>query len=140
MFTGTDDIYKVGQIDAWKNESDLAEFYPGACDELTGSAGEFFPQDRDKTTLRWKKKKRKEFIYFTQFSFSYFTPDLCRPIFFTYQEEAKVRGIHGYKYNLAEGFVANATYNASNECYNPYPDIGNNNESEFIDNKGCPKK
>jgi len=105
MFTGTDDIYKVGQIDAWKNQTDLSDYYPGECEELTGSAGEFFPQDRDKTTL------------------SYFTPDLCRPIFFTFQEKAKVRGIHGYKYNLAEGFVANSTYNATNECYNPHPDL-----------------
>ena len=56
-------------------------------------------------------------------SFSYFTPDLCRPIFFTYKEESKVEGIHGYKYVLDEGFVGNATYNTSNSCYNPHPDI-----------------
>ena len=52
MYTGTDDIYKVGQISKWKNESDLSYYYPDACAELTGSAGEFFPQDRDKTSIR----------------------------------------------------------------------------------------
>ena len=54
---------------------------------------------------------------------SYFTPDLCRPIFFKYKEEATVDGIHGWKYWLDEGFVANSTYNASNACYNPEPDL-----------------
>ena len=52
MFTGIDDINKVGQIDAWKDKSDLSEFYPGACAELTGSTGEFFPPDRETPTLR----------------------------------------------------------------------------------------
>ena len=106
MYTGTDDIYKVGQISTWHNSSDLSQYYPDECAELSGSAGEFFPQDRDKTSL------------------TYFTPDLCRPIFFTYQEEDKVEGIHGYKYVLADGFVANSTFNSSNSCYNPHPDIG----------------
>ena len=55
MYTGTDDIYKVGQISKWKNESDLSYYYPGACAELTGSAGEFFPQDRDKTIFEPQK-------------------------------------------------------------------------------------
>ena len=46
-------------------------------------------------------------------------------MFFKFHEEASVSGIDGYKYTLAEGFMANATYNASNECYNPHPDLGN---------------
>ena len=54
---------------------------------------------------------------------SYFTPDLCRPIFFTFEQESKVEGIHGYKYVLDEGFVGNATFNSSNSCYNPHPDL-----------------
>ena len=40
---------------------------------MSGSAGEFFPMDRDKTSL------------------SYFTPDLCRPIHFNFKEETEVR-------------------------------------------------
>ena len=44
MATGTDDIYRVGQLVAWQEEEDLGRYYPAPCDEITGSAGEFFPQ------------------------------------------------------------------------------------------------
>ena len=54
MYTGTEDIYRVGQISQWRNSANLSHFYPPGCDQLTGSAGEFFPQDRDKTTIRWQ--------------------------------------------------------------------------------------
>ena len=105
MHTGVDDIYKVGQISKWKNMSDLSQFYPEGCGQLTGSAGEFFPQDRDKTSL------------------SYFTPDLCRPIHFNFKEESEVMGISGYKYVLDEGFIGNSSTNSSNWCYNPHLDF-----------------
>ena len=105
MYTGKDDIYKVGQIQAWKDSSDLSDLYPSPCDGLYGSAGEFFPQNRDKTSI------------------SYFTADLCRPIFFNFKEETKVSGIHGYKYWLDNMFMGNASTNASNSCYNPEPDF-----------------
>jgi len=107
MWTGHDDIYKVGQVTEWNDLTNLTDFFPGndGCEKLSGSAGEFFPQDRDKTSL------------------SYFTPDLCRPIHFNFKEETKVSGIHGYKYWLDDMFIGNATYNSSNSCYNPYPDL-----------------
>jgi len=105
MHTGKDDIYKVGQISAWQGSPDMSEFYPEPCHGLYGSAGEFFPQDRDKTDI------------------SYFTPDLCRPISFKFKEKTKVSGISGYKYWLDEGFVANSTFNETNWCYNDEPDI-----------------
>ena len=105
MFTGKDDIYKVGQISSWQGSSNMSKFYPEPCDGLYGSAGEFFPQDRDKTYI------------------SYFTPDLCRPISFKFKEKTKVSGISGYKYWLEEGFMANSTYNQTNWCYNSEPDL-----------------
>ena len=46
MFTGKDDIYKVGQISSWQGSSNMSKFYPEPCDGLYGSAGEFFPQDQ----------------------------------------------------------------------------------------------
>lgn len=104
MWTGKDDIQKVGQITKWKNASDLSEFFPSPCSTLTGSAGEFFPPNRDKTSI------------------SYFSPDLCRTIFFNYKEKVNVEGVHGYKYILDWGLVGNATRNNSNSCYNPHPD------------------
>ena len=53
MYTGQDDIYKVGQISKWQGSADMTDFYPSPCDGLYGSAGEFFPQDRDKSSLRF---------------------------------------------------------------------------------------
>ena len=38
-------------------------------------------------------------------SVSYFTPDLCRTIFFNFQDETDVNGISGYKYVLDSGFI-----------------------------------
>jgi len=105
MFTGEDDIYKVGQISRWNEEGSLGNLYPRPCDRLEGSAGEFFPQDQDKTSI------------------SYFTPDLCRPIHFNFKEETEVMGVGGYKYMLDEGFVANSTFNETNACYNPELDL-----------------
>jgi len=105
MFTGEDDIYKVGQISRWNGQEDLGDLYPAPCHRLEGSAGEFFPQDRDKTSI------------------SYFTPDLCRPIHFNFLEETEVSGISGYKYVLDGGLMSNATHNATNSCYNPHPDL-----------------
>ena len=53
MFSGLDDIYKVGQISEWQGKSNLSDFYPEGCQDLVGSAGEFFPQDRDRSSLRF---------------------------------------------------------------------------------------
>ena len=52
MFSGLGDIYNVGQISEWQGKSNLSDFYSEGCQDLVGSAGEFFPQDRDKTSLR----------------------------------------------------------------------------------------
>merc|ERR1712215_50889 len=64
-----------------------------------------FPQDQKKTSL------------------SYFTADLCRPIWFNFKEESTVSGVHGYKYILDSGLMGNATENKTNSCYNPNPDL-----------------
>ena len=52
MYSGLGDIYKVGQISEWQGKSNLSDFYSEGCQDLVGSAGEFFPQDRDKSSLR----------------------------------------------------------------------------------------
>ena len=106
MFTGKDDFEKASQISGWKGFSDLSRFYPAPCDGLYGSAdGELFPPNRDKTSI------------------SYFSPDICRPIFFNFKEETEISGINGYKYWLDGMFFGNASINATNSCYNPYPDL-----------------
>jgi hypothetical protein len=42
-------------------------------------------------------------------SISYFTPDLCRPIFFNFKEEVVVEGVDGYKYWLDHNFIGKHT-------------------------------
>merc|ERR1711892_1121120 len=60
---------------------------------------------------------------FNKTSLSYFTPDLCRPIHFNFAEETEFMGVHGYRYILDQGLMGNSSYNASNWCYNPQPDL-----------------
>ena len=51
--------------------------------------------------------KRHFFSYRDKSSISYFTPDLCRTIFFNFKEVTEVEGIRGYKYWLDTGFLGN---------------------------------
>ena len=63
MYTGMETLDNIGQIYAWKNSTTIdPSIYPFHCGELTGSAGEFFPPNRDKTFV------------------DYFVPDLCRHV------------------------------------------------------------
>ncbi len=67
MWTGNDAIQDVGQIYKWKGEETVPrEIYTDECAEMTGSAGDFFPPERDETYV------------------DYFTADLCRllPIYY----------------------------------------------------------
>ena len=60
MYTGTDRFEDVGQIYSWNNATDVNNTYPFQCNQMTGSAGEFFPPNRKKTYA------------------DFFTPDVCR--------------------------------------------------------------
>lgn len=60
MYTGTDVFEDVGQIAAWNFNSTVNETYPFECNAVTGSAGEFFSPNREKTFA------------------DFFTPDVCR--------------------------------------------------------------
>ena len=80
---------------------------------------------RTETNHLWGSRIFLKLIW-QDFAFSYFTPDLCRPIFFNFKEETTVEGIHGFKYALDEGFWGNSSTNSSNWCYNPEPDMSKN--------------
>jgi len=114
MFTGEDDIGKVGQISLWNGRDNVGHLFPAPCDRLEGSAGEFFPMNQSPTSI------------------SYFTTDLCRPIHFNFKEETEVSGIPAYKYHLDRGLIGNSTYNASNACYNPHPDLMVDLPSDYL--------
>ena len=118
MKTILTEAYQVGQITEWNQRGDVSHLYPAPCDRLEGSAGEFFPQDQ----VRHPQESFHHFLFQEKTSISYFTPDLCRPIHFNFKEETEVSGVSGFRYQLDEGLVANSTYNATNSCYNPYPD------------------
>ena len=61
MFTGAGDFDQVGQIASWNYNDTVPDYmYTGKCGEVVGSAGEFFPPDRDKTFIE------------------FFSSDLCR--------------------------------------------------------------
>ena len=45
-----------------------------------------------------------------------------RSIRFNYKDNTEVLGISGYKYNLDETLIGNASNFEDNSCYNPYPD------------------
>ena len=61
MYTGEDNFDQVGQIGTWNYNSTVNEsIYTDKCAEIVGSAGEFFPPNRDKTFVE------------------FFTSDLCR--------------------------------------------------------------
>ena len=61
MYTGNGDFDQVGQIALWNEDSQVpADMYTGYCGQINGSAGEFFPPNRDKTFI------------------NLFTSDLCR--------------------------------------------------------------
>ena len=61
MYTGMQGLDTIGQVIAWKNETRIPDrVYPGECGVLSGSAGEFFPPERDDTYV------------------DFFSPDLCR--------------------------------------------------------------
>jgi len=91
MYTGNGDFDQVGQIALWNEDSQVpADMYTGYCGQINGSAGEFFPPNRDKTFV------------------NLFTSDLCRSIRFTFEKETKVKGVSGYKYTLDSALVDNS--------------------------------
>ena len=70
---------------------------------MTGSAGEFFPPNRDETYV------------------DFFSPDVCRTIRFNYNGKTDVQGIPGFEYILDDLFISNSSLVPENYCFNPYP-------------------
>ena len=61
MYTGAGGLENIGQVLKWKDMAEIPSYvFPGECGRLTGSAGEFFPPEREATSV------------------DFFSPDLCR--------------------------------------------------------------
>lgn len=99
MYTGSEDITKIGQMKYW-NYNDHTVFYPGKCGMVNGSAGEFYPP---------KQQKDKPI--------SFFSPDMCRSIAFDFSEEIMIKGVNGYKYSGGKKTVDNGTAYPENKCF-----------------------
>lgn len=89
MFTGTDDIQKIGRMHEW-NFKAHSGFFKDHCGQINGSAGELYPpnlQDVD--------------------SISMFSADLCRTVSFDYAKSEEIEGILGFKYAAGARSVDN---------------------------------
>ncbi|XP_058803575.1 protein croquemort-like [Phymastichus coffea] len=88
--TGEDDISKLGSLMNW-NYKDTTKFFSTPCNVIEGSAGEFWPPYRNKDDIRL------------------FTPDICRPVTFEYEQTVTNKGIEGYKFSMGKTTLSNNT-------------------------------
>ncbi|KAL5279645.1 hypothetical protein ACFFRR_003939 [Megaselia abdita] len=99
VFTGTDDIQKIGKIYEW-NYKTHSGFFKDQCGQINGSAGEFYPPNlQDVDTI------------------SMFSADLCRSMDFDYEKSEEIDGILGYKYAAGARSVDNGTLYPENKCF-----------------------
>ncbi|BFF95494.1 protein peste [Drosophila madeirensis] len=99
MFTGADDISKMGQIYTWNNLTHTGAF-PGACGQVRGSMGEFFPPNLS----------TNDTVYM-------YMPKMCRAVPLDYTETVTVHGITAYKYSGTQHAVDNGTLYPDTSCY-----------------------
>ena len=79
MYTGRDDINRLGIMDAWNYEQN-PPYYDGQCSRITGSTGELFPplESADGIGL--------------------FAPELCSSLYLVKSQNSESRyGLEGYK-------------------------------------------
>jgi hypothetical protein len=103
MYTGADDLSKLGQIVSWNYSGNV--MYPPPCGRVEG-AGDFFPPGQVSTS-----------------PIKLYSNDLCRPLVFDYDSEASVHGVHGHRYKISTSFFANKSMNHANACFNPENEV-----------------
>lgn len=99
MFTGADDITKMGQIHTWNNLTHTGAF-EGTCGQVRGSMGEFFPPNLS----------TNDTVYM-------YMPKMCRAVPLDYTETVTVHGVTAYKYSGTEHAVDNGTLYPETSCY-----------------------
>lgn len=97
--TGVDDIFELGVAKAFNYKTETG-FYDKKCDEVRGSAGEFYPpgQTKDKPL-------------------TFFNGELCRYLDLYYTDELNVNGLTTYKYSGTERSVDNGTKYSEYSCF-----------------------
>jgi hypothetical protein len=79
MHTGTDDIHRLGIMDAWNYEQNPT-YYDGKCSRITGSTGELFPPLENVGAI------------------DLFAPELCSSLHLVKSQNRESRyGVEGYK-------------------------------------------
>uniref|UniRef100_A0A672ZB95 Platelet glycoprotein 4 n=1 Tax=Sphaeramia orbicularis TaxID=375764 RepID=A0A672ZB95_9TELE len=100
VFTGEDDISKVGIIDRWRGERSLSFWDDKYCDMINGTDASSFPPFVDK----------KKPLFF-------FSSDICRSVSASFSESLNLKGIEVYRYTLLPSTLAAPVDNPDNHCY-----------------------
>lgn len=98
MFTGVDDIRKMGEIYQWNYQKEVNAF-DGDCGHVQGSAGEFFPPNLSKNKTIWL-----------------FVPNICRAVPLDYVDTITVHNVTAYKFSGTLHAVDNGTSYPENAC------------------------
>lgn len=100
VFTGKDNISKVGIIDRWRGERSLRFWDNKYCDMINGTDASSFPPFVDKTKP----------LYF-------FSSDICRSVSAGFDGSLDLKGIEVYRYTLQPNTLASPTVNPDNQCF-----------------------
>uniref|UniRef100_A0A7N8YGF5 Platelet glycoprotein 4 n=1 Tax=Mastacembelus armatus TaxID=205130 RepID=A0A7N8YGF5_9TELE len=100
VFSGKDDISKVGMIDRWRGERSLHFWNDKYCDMINGTDASAFAPLLDK----------KKLIYF-------FSSDICRSASAQFEASLDLKGIEVYRYTLPPSTLASPTVNPDNRCF-----------------------
>ncbi|XP_034434097.1 platelet glycoprotein 4 isoform X2 [Hippoglossus hippoglossus] len=100
VYTGKEDISRVGIIDRWRGERSLPYWNDTYCDMINGTDASSFPPFLDK----------KKPLYF-------FSSDICRSVSASYEKTMDLKGIKVYRYTLLPSTLASPTVNPDNRCF-----------------------
>lgn len=100
MFTGVDEITKVGILQRW-NGKNTTNLYRDNCSDIRGTSGELWPpiQNNEKPNL------------------SIFAPDICRNVDLKYDSPFSRLGINGHKWTADESVFDNGIKYPEMKCY-----------------------
>lgn len=97
--TGNDDISELGKTKTWNYKAETP-YFPSPCNEVRGSAGEFYPPGQTKDQ-----------------PLTFFNGELCRYLDLYFIEEQEINGLKAYKYAATEQSVDNGTKFNEYSCF-----------------------
>ncbi|XP_040029414.2 platelet glycoprotein 4 [Gasterosteus aculeatus] len=100
VYTGKDDISKVGMIDRWRGERSLHFWNDTYCDMINGTDASSFSPFVDKKTP----------LYF-------FSSDICRSVSASFEASHDLKGIEVYRFALQQNTLDAPNVNPENRCF-----------------------